>query len=62
LIIASECPEVGLGLSRTRKGQRIGMATAAEILSIFKDIPKYRSSGFDHIEEIQLFVDQIAKD
>lgn len=53
---------MGLGLSRTRKGQRIGMATAAEILSIFKDIPKYRSSGFDHIEEIQLFVDQIAKD
>jgi hypothetical protein len=62
LIIASECPEVGLGLSRSRRGQRIGMATATEILAIFKDIPKYRNNGFDHIEEIQLFVGQIAKD
>lgn len=36
LKIASECDEVGLGTSATRKGKRIGDAKAAEILSLFE--------------------------
>lgn len=31
LVLASECDEVGLGLSRTRKGKRIGEGTANDI-------------------------------
>src|SRR5687768_11837282 len=33
LVLASECNEVGLGLSKTRKGLRIGNKKADEILS-----------------------------
>jgi hypothetical protein len=62
LIAASECDEVGLGLSHERRGKRIGRGTAQEILTLFRDIPKYREGGFVHIEEIQLFVDQIGRD
>ncbi len=62
LIKASECNEVGLGLSRTRKGIRIGENTATEIISLFINIPQVRENGFVHFEEIQLFVDQISKD
>jgi hypothetical protein len=62
LIAASECDEVGLGLSHKRKGKRIGRGTAHEVLSLFQDIPTYRDSGFLHVEEIQLFVDQIGRD
>ncbi|MEX4008255.1 hypothetical protein [Neoaquamicrobium sediminum] len=62
LIAASECDEVGLGSSATRKGKRIGEGKAKEILALFKRIPRYSQSGFRHFEEIQLFVDGISKD
>ncbi|MBW8042249.1 MAG: hypothetical protein FVQ85_19930 [Planctomycetes bacterium] len=62
LIRASECNEVGFGFSGTRQGLRIGPKTAANILSLFKVIPQIKQNGFVHLEEIQLYVDQIAKD
>ncbi|BAY59240.1 hypothetical protein NIES2135_61170 (plasmid) [Leptolyngbya boryana NIES-2135] len=62
LILASECREVGLGLSKKRKGLRIGADKADEILFIFESIPEYERYGFLHFEEIQLYVDGIAKD
>ncbi|TKI54817.1 hypothetical protein E8L90_04820 [Brevibacillus antibioticus] len=62
LIRASECNEAGLGMSKTRKGARIGEKTARNILSLFNDIPQVNKSGFVHFEEIQLFVDQISSD
>lgn len=62
LVISSECDEVGLGTSGKKKGVRIGRAKAAEILSLFERIPYYKTHGFRHFEEIQLFVDGIGKD
>jgi hypothetical protein len=62
LIALSECDEVGLGLSRTREGHRIGAQTAEKILSLFHDIPQYYKAGFVHFEEIQFFVEHISKD
>lgn len=62
LIAASECDEVGLGASATRKGKRLGKTKAHEILSLFKTIPQYGSAGFRHFEEIQFFIDGISKD
>jgi len=62
LIAASECDEVGLGSSETRKGKRIGEDKAREIIAIFDLIPSYAQSGFRHFEEIQFFVDGISKD
>lgn len=62
LIALSECDEVGLGSSRTRQGKRIGEGTAEEILSLFRRIPQVQETGFGHIEEVQLLVDQISKD
>ncbi|RVC81497.1 hypothetical protein EN745_09660 [Mesorhizobium sp. M4A.F.Ca.ET.022.05.2.1] len=62
LIAASECDEVGLGSSATRRGKRIGEAKAREILALFKQVPRYAQSGFRHFEEIQFFVDGISKD
>ncbi|MEA5469415.1 hypothetical protein [Spirulina sp. 06S082] len=62
LILASECNEVGLGLSKKRKGLRIGTEKANEILSLFETIPEYGKYGFTHFEEIQLYVNGIAKD
>lgn len=62
LIQASECDEVGLGTSKTRKGLRIGQDTAESILSLFGSIPQIHESGFTHFEEIQLYVDNISKD
>lgn len=59
LIIASECDEVGFGLSAKRKGKRIGVGTAREILALFRHVPEI---GFTHFEEIQLYVDGISKD
>jgi hypothetical protein len=58
----SECDEVGFGHSHTREGHRIGSATAAEILELFRTIPEYEKRGFIHFEEIQFFVDHISKD
>ena len=39
LINASECDEVGLGNSSSRKGKRIGKNCAKDVLSLFKKIP-----------------------
>jgi hypothetical protein len=62
LTALSECDEVGFGHSHTREGRRIGDATAAEILDLFRTIPEYEKRGFVHFEEIQFFVDHISKD
>ena len=62
LIAASECNEVGLGVSPKRKGKRIGARTARALLSLFSLIPEYGKFGFAHLEEIQLYVDGVAKD
>jgi len=62
MIIASECSEVGLGFSATRKGSRIGPKIAKEILNLFTMIPEIKKNGFVHFEEIQLYVDHISKD
>ena len=59
---ASECPAVGLGTSKSKKGKRIGSQSAIEILSLFNDIPQIKKNGFTHIEEIQLLVKNISKD
>jgi hypothetical protein len=62
LVLLSECDEVGLGVSASRKGKRIGKREAAEIVNIFDRIPHYSQYGVRHFEEIQLFVDGISKD
>ncbi len=62
LIIASECDEVGFGVSAARKGKRIGEKTALEILSLFRNISEYGVAGFTHFEEIQLYIDGISRD
>lgn len=62
LVIASECDEVGLGTSLTRKGKRIGSDKAKEIISLFRSIPQYQQNGFRHFEEIQFFVEGVSKD
>lgn len=62
LIRISECAEVGLGSASNKQGRRIGRETAGAILDLFKQLPPVQRSGFGHVEEIQLFVDQISKD
>lgn len=62
LIELSECSEVGLGNSKTRKGKKIGEKTADEILNLFKSVPQLHKQGFQHFEEIQLLVDNVSKD
>lgn len=62
VIRASECSEVGLGFSAKRQGTRIGPKLASRIVSLFTQIPQIKKSGFSHVEEIQLFVDQISRD
>lgn len=62
LVTASECDEVGLGSSATRRGKRIGRAKAGEILDIFRRIPQYAAHGLGHLEELQFFVEGISKD
>ena len=62
LVLASECDAVGMGSSKTRKGRRIGENVANEIVTLFENIPQLKTSGFSHIEEIQLLVDKVAKD
>ena len=59
---ASDCNEVGLGFSKSRRGKRIGEDAARTILALFKSIPQLQTSGFTHIEEIQLLVDGISYD
>lgn len=62
LIELSECNEVGLGVSKTRKGIKISNKQAQEILNLFKDIPEYSQFGFTHFEIIQLYISGISKD
>jgi len=62
LISASECPELGLGLSSHRTGKRIGEQTAAAILALFEEVPVLAANGLEHIETLQLLVDGIGKD
>lgn len=62
LIRLSECREVGLGSARNKAGRRIGSSTARDILGLFTAIPQVMQNGFEHIEEIQLFVDEVSKD
>jgi len=62
LIQASECSEVGLGFSATRRGSRIGRKTAAQIVTLFEAIPQIKQTGFRHIEEIQLLVEHVSRD
>lgn len=62
LINLSECNEVGLGVSKARKGTRISKKQAQDILSLFKDIPEYSQFGFAHFEIIQLYISGISKD
>ena len=62
LIRISECQEAGLGSARNKHGKRIGEGTAKDILTLFSSIPQVKQGGFEHLEEIQLFVDQIGKD
>jgi hypothetical protein len=62
LITISECREAGLGVARNKQGHRIGEGSAREILSLFSTIPQVKKGGFDHIEEIQLYVDQVSRD
>lgn len=62
LVFLSECDEVGLGLSKTRKGRPISSSVAKDILELFKEIPQVEQYGFKHFEQIQLLVDQISKD
>jgi hypothetical protein len=62
LIQASECEEVGLGFSGTRRGHRIGRESAKAILSLFDDVPQLSAGGFTHFEETQLLVDNFSKD
>jgi hypothetical protein len=62
LVRASECNEVGLGFSAKRQGARIGQELASRIVSLFTLIPEVKRAGFSHLEEIQMFVDQISRD
>ncbi|MDH5547014.1 MAG: hypothetical protein OEZ43_15590 [Gammaproteobacteria bacterium] len=62
LVILSECGEVGLGVSKTRKGHKISKDQAVDILSLFRDIPEYSQFGFTHFEAIQLYVNGVSKD
>jgi len=62
LIAASECDEVGLGVSARRKGKRIGVDKAEEVISLFRRVPHYESRGFRHFEEIQFYVEGISRD
>lgn len=62
LIYLSECDEVGLGTSKTRKGRPISRETAIGILELYKNIPQIGQYGLRHLGQIQLIVDNIAKD
>jgi hypothetical protein len=62
LVNISECQEVGLGVSKARKGMRIGQDQAQKILDLFNDIPEYSQYGFTHFEVIQLYISGISKD
>jgi len=58
----SECDEVGLGNSKSKKGKKIGDKMARAILSTFKDIPQIQEYGFTHFELLQLLIKDFSKD
>jgi len=58
----SECDEVGLGNSKSKKGKKIGDKMAKTILSTFKDIPQIQENGFTHFELLQLLIEDFSKD
>lgn len=62
IVRASECGEVGLGFSAKRQGTRLGPKLASKVVSLFTQIPELKKSGFCHLEEIQLLVDEISRD
>lgn len=62
IIRASECDEVGLGNSKTKKGKRIGEKLSSKILNQFNSIPQIQKSGFVHFEELQLLVENFSRD
>jgi len=62
LVSLSECNEIGLGNSGTRKGRPIGEKTAEEILKLYRDVPQINKQGLQHFEIIQLFVENISRD
>lgn len=62
LMEASECSEVGLGVSKDKHGLKIGKKKSLEILNLFASIPQVQNNGFGHLEEIQMLVSEIAKD
>lgn len=62
LVNLSECNEIGLGSSKTKVGKRIGLKPAEDILSLYKQVPQISANGVTHLEEIQLFVDNVAQD
>jgi hypothetical protein len=62
LIALSECQEIGLGAGKTRSGRRIGRDTADEILRVVAALPDVERQGIEHVEILQLYIDQISKD
>jgi len=62
LVALSECEEVGLGVGRTRIGRRLGNEAAGEILRVVSQLPDVERQGIQHIEVLQLYIDQISKD
>jgi len=62
LVELSECQEAGLGQARDKKGRRISLGKAEEILGVLDSIPDVQSQGVYHIEVIQLLVEGIGKD
>ncbi len=62
IVELSECDEVGLGVSATRTGKRLGAKAAGGILDLFRVIPHYGKEGFGHLEEVQLLVEGISRD
>ncbi|MES2439970.1 MAG: hypothetical protein V4584_12915 [Verrucomicrobiota bacterium] len=62
LVLASECSEVGLGQSKTRRGKPIGRKEAETILRLFEQVPQIRDHGIKRIEVLQLLVPGIGRD
>ncbi len=58
----SECEEVGLGFSETKKGLKISEQIVEKIIKLFKDIPQIRKNGLIHFEEIQLYIEGMGPD
>lgn len=62
LVAASECNEIGLGNSVSRRGRRISPKLAGNMIQLFQNVAALRSNGVTHLEELQLLVDGLGKD